>query len=164
MLKSKSFKKCFSAIALAMVMIVSLIIPTSLVSAADNDNNVSTDFISIGQAQIVAEMGAGWNLGNTMEAFTDYGPNEQAWGNPIVTPELFQAVKKAGFGSVRIPITLLETIGDAPDYKIDEARLQRIKEVVDYAIDAGLYVIVDGVHGDGYHTIRGAWLLITEED
>lgn len=155
----KSLKKCVSALALVATMIASLHTPTSLVKAES-----STDYISIGQDQIVAEMGAGWNLGNTMEAFTDYGPNEEAWGNPKVTPELFQTVKEAGFRTVRIPISLLEDIGPAPDYIIKEERFERIKEVIDYAYDAGLYVIVDGVHGDGYHTIRNAWLLITEED
>ncbi|HYH05249.1 MAG TPA: glycosyl hydrolase, partial [Bacillota bacterium] len=62
----------------------------------------TADFDQITQAQITAAMGAGWNLGNTMEAFNDYGPNEEMWGNPKVTPELFTAVKNAGFKTVRI--------------------------------------------------------------
>jgi endoglucanase len=114
--------------------------------------------------ELLLEMGAGWNLGNTMEAFNEYGPNEEMWGNPKVTPELFTAVKNAGFKTVRIPVTLLTAIGPAPNYAIDPARLTRVKEVVDYACDQGLYVILDGVHGDGYHTINGAWLLVTADN
>ncbi len=113
---------------------------------------------------LLLEMGAGWNLGNTMEAFNEYGPNEEVWGNPKVTPEIFTTVKNTGFKTVRIPVTLLTDIGPGPDYTIDPARLARVKEVVDYAYDQGLYVILDGVHGDGYHTIDGAWLLVTADD
>jgi len=99
-----------------------------------------------------------------MEAFNDYGPFEDAWGNPKVTPELFTAVKNAGFKTVRIPVSLLKAIGPAPEYTIDPAWFARVKEVVDYAYNQGLYVLLDGVHGDGYTTINGAWLLVTASD
>ncbi|MCL6588593.1 MAG: cellulase family glycosylhydrolase [Firmicutes bacterium] len=138
---------------LALIVLCIIVIP-----------NLSPKAQASTQAQITAAMGAGWNLGNTMEAFTDYGPSETAWGNPTVTPQLFTAVKNAGFKTVRIPVTLLKAIGPAPDYTIDPAWLGRVKEVVDYAYNQGLYVILDGVHGDGYHTINGAWLLVTASD
>jgi endoglucanase len=157
--KVKSFKNSFFVILLIVAMLTATFIPRQGVFA-----EVTTDFNQLNQSQIVAAMGAGWNLGNTMEAFNDYGPNEEAWGNPKVTSELFTAVKNAGFNTVRIPVTLLTAIGPAPNYAIDPARLARIKEVVDYAYNKGMYVILDGVHGDGYHTINGAWLLVTASD
>jgi endoglucanase len=132
-----------------------------------SDTNIDqsdTGMRQIDYKKLLLEMGAGWNLGNTMEAFSEYGPNEEMWGNPKVTPELFTAVKKAGFKTVRIPVTLLTAIGPAPDYTIDSKWLSRVKEVVDYAYNQGLYVILDGVHGDGYHTINGAWLLVTADN
>lgn len=41
-------------------------------------------------SQVVAEMGAGWNLGNQLEAAINGTPSETAWGNPTVTPALIQ--------------------------------------------------------------------------
>ena len=49
----------------------------------------------------------GWNLGNAMDAWNNGIANETAWGNPKATPELFKALKKEGFGIVRISVTLL---------------------------------------------------------
>ncbi|WP_083461504.1 cellulase family glycosylhydrolase [Cellulosilyticum ruminicola] len=159
MAKFKTFSKKFQVVALSTVMFALSGIPVNVMAANDLDV-----FDQLSQEEITKAMGAGWNLGNTMEAFNESGPNEQMWGNPKVTPELFKAVKKAGFDTVRIPVSLLNYIGDAPEYKIKEDWLKRVKEVVDYAYDAGLYVILDGVHGDGYHTIDKAWLLITDQD
>ncbi len=159
MVKDKSFRNSFFVISLIVVMLTTTLLPIQGAFA-----EVTTDFDQLNQSQIVAAMGAGWNLGNTMEAFNDYGPNEEAWGNPKVTSELFTAVKNAGFNTVRIPVTLLKAIGPAPNYTIDPAWLARVKEVVDYAYSKGMYVILDGVHGDGYTTINGAWLLVTASD
>lgn len=159
MSKFRSFKTKFQALILSTLMLTLTGMSVSAVGAEE-----ITDFDQLNQIQITEEMGAGWNLGNTMEAFSEYGPNEEMWGNPKVMPELFAAVKNTGFNTVRIPVTLLSAIGSAPDYKIDSAWLNRVKEVVDYAYNQGLYVILDGVHGDGYHSINGSWLLVTESD
>ncbi|KAA2301187.1 glycoside hydrolase family 5 protein, partial [Clostridioides difficile] len=90
-------------------------------------------------SQVVAEMGAGWNLGNQLEASVNGTPNETAWGNPAVTPELIKKVKAAGFKSIRIPVSYLNNIGSAPNYTINAAWLNRIQQVVDYAYNEGLY-------------------------
>ncbi|WFR61678.1 cellulase family glycosylhydrolase [Paenibacillus amylolyticus] len=110
-------------------------------------------------SQIVAEMGAGWNLGNQLEASVNGTPNETSWGNPTVTPELIKKVKAAGFKSIRIPISYLSNIGSAPNYTINAAWLNRIQQVVDYAYNEGLYVIIN-IHGDGYNSVQGGWLLV----
>ncbi|MCL6590590.1 MAG: cellulase family glycosylhydrolase [Firmicutes bacterium] len=116
------------------------------------------------QAQITAALGAGWNLGNQLEANNNGTPSETAWGNPTITQSLINAVKAAGFKSIRIPVSLLNKIGSAPNYTIDSAWLSRIKQVVDYAYNQGLYVFLDAVHGDGYTTVTGAWLLVNSGD
>ena len=115
------------------------------------------------QAEIVAAMGAGWNLGNQLEANINGTPGETAWGNPTITQGLITTVKNAGFKTIRIPISLLSKIGAAPNYTIDAAWLARIKEVVDYAYSQDMYVLID-LHGDGYHTITGGWLLVDSSD
>ena len=92
-------------------------------------------------------MGAGWNLGNTLDATGSSTVNsETSWGNPKTTQAMIDAVKAAGFNTVRIPVSWgKHTSGD--DYTIDSAWLARVKEVVDYAYDEGMYVVIN-VHHD----------------
>lgn len=93
-------------------------------------------------AEIAAEMGTGWNLGNSMEV----PGGEELWGNPPVAREMFEAVKAAGFGSVRIPCAW-RSFADG-EGNIDPARMARVKEVVDDALSCGLYVVLN-IHTDG---------------
>ena len=93
-------------------------------------------------------MGSGWNLGNALEA----AGNETAWGNPATTQTLMDAIKAAGFKTVRIPVSWKQ-YADADDV-ISAAWLARVAEVVGYAHKAGLVAIIN-VHWDG------GWLLPT---
>ena len=109
-------------------------------------------------SQIVADMGAGWNLGNQLEANANGIPSETAWGQPTVTQALIDKVKAAGFKTIRIPVSYLNYIGPGPNYPINAAWLNRIQQVVDYAYNRGLYVLIN-MHGDGYKTVNGSWLI-----
>ncbi|MBO3086320.1 cellulase family glycosylhydrolase [Cellulomonas fengjieae] len=109
-------------------------------------------------AQLVADLGKGWNLGNQLEANINGMPSETAWGNPVVTSALIDRVKAAGFRTIRIPVSYLGKIGSAPSYTVDAAWLSRIQEVVDLAYDRGLHVIIN-MHGDGYKSVAGSWLI-----
>lgn len=120
-------------------------------------------FEDLNQNQIVEAMGAGWNLGNALEATIDGIPSETAWGNPVITQNMVQAIAYAGFKSIRIPVSYLNYIGSAPNYTINQAWLNRVKQVVDYAIKSGLYVIIN-IHGDGFHTVTGGWILPGNSD
>jgi aryl-phospho-beta-D-glucosidase BglC (GH1 family) len=113
--------------------------------------------------QLVSSMGAGWNLGNQLEASSNGTPNETAWGNPKITKAFIQEVKASGFKTIRIPVSYLNKIGSAPNYTIDSAWLARIKEVVDYAYSQDMYIIVN-MHGDGYSSINDSWLLCNSSD
>lgn len=93
-------------------------------------------------------MGMGWNLGNQFDAYNNVIAGETAWGNPAATQETFNKVRAAGFKSVRIPVTWLGKVGGAPNYKVSEAWLNRIAEVVGYAENAGLVAIIN-IHHDG---------------
>ena len=107
-----------------------------------------------------AAMGSGWNLGNTFDGFDadldkpDLG--ETAWGNPEVTPELIQSIKDKGFDSIRIPMTVYRryTVNNDPGaqykYAIDPAWLEKYKKVVDWAVDDGLYVVIN-IHHDSWY-------------
>ena len=67
-------------------------------------------FTNLNQSEIVSAMGAGWNLGNQLEAALNGTPSETAWGNPTITSSLIKAVKKAGFSSIRVPVSYLNKI------------------------------------------------------
>lgn len=90
-------------------------------------------------------MGVGWNLGNSLESI---GPgNETAWGNPVVTQQLIDAVKAAGFDTIRLPVAW-SAFSNASNFTIDPAWLNRVEEVVNYALNADMYVIMNE-HWDG---------------
>ena len=91
--------------------------------------------------QLSKEMSPGWNLGNSLEAIG----GETNWGNPMVTQELMNAVKAAGFKSVRIPASWAQ-YADAND-NISATWMARVTEVVNYARKAGLYAIIN-IHWD----------------
>ncbi|MEU4446685.1 cellulase family glycosylhydrolase [Actinosynnema sp. NPDC050801] len=109
-------------------------------------------------SQIVADMGAGWNLGNQLEANIDGYPGETAWGQPTITQALVDSVRAAGFKTIRIPVSYLRNIGPGPDYTVNSAWLNRIQQVVDYAYNRGMYVLIN-MHGDGYKTVAHSWLI-----
>ena len=97
---------------------------------------------------MLEKFGLGWNLGNQMDAFNNGVSGETAWGNPKATQTTFNKVKAAGFTTVRIPVTWMGHIGDAPEYKIEEAWLNRVAELVGYAENAGLNAVIN-MHHDG---------------
>lgn len=112
-------------------------------------------------------MGVGWNLGNNLDSHIDGVSVETGWGNPAATQKLFDNLKKAGIGTVRIPVTWLGHVGKAPEYHIEKAWLDRVAEVAGYAKKAGLKAIIN-IHHDGYGAETDAsrkgyfWLNITE--
>ncbi|HET9173307.1 MAG TPA: cellulase family glycosylhydrolase [Actinospica sp.] len=104
----------------------------------------------------VAAMQPSWNLGNTLDAF----PTETSWGNPLVTKKLFDTVKAEGFRSVRIPVTWSSYQSATAPYTIDPTWMARVKQVVDWALDDGLYVDLN-VHHDSWQWIAD---MTTEHD
>ena len=101
----------------------------------------------------VKNMGVGWNLGNTLDAndatktWTTTAQHETCWGQPVTKPELLKMMKEAGFGAIRVPITWYQEM-DA-DGKVNDAWMKRVKEVVDYVIDNGMYCIINVHHDTG---------------
>ena len=102
----------------------------------------------------------GWNLGNQFESSypADAGESieignpdgsinaETAWGNPVVSEAMIQAVKKAGFNAIRIPIRWQCHITDKQTMNIDPAWIARIKTVVDWCLKNDLKVIINAHH------------------
>ena len=100
----------------------------------------------------------GWNMGNHFDAYYNGSwagakegyPDEEVWGGAKATQATFYGVKKAGFTTVRIPVSWLKMIGDAPDYTIDKTWLDRVCEVVGFAHNAGLYVVINTHHDENH--------------
>jgi aryl-phospho-beta-D-glucosidase BglC (GH1 family) len=97
-------------------------------------------------AQVAERIAVGWNIGNTLEVPLSSG-GETGWGNPKVTQRLIDGVRAAGFNAVRIPCAW-DSHANAATHQIDAAWLARVKEVVDYCVKDGLYVVLN-IHWDG---------------
>lgn len=127
------------------LMLICMVFAVQVINAADD-----------GRAEAMAfaeSMGVGWNLGNNLDSHVDGVSVETSWGNPAATQKLFDNLKKAGIGVVRIPVTWLGHVGKGPEYHIEKAWLDRVAEVAGYAKKAGLKAIInihhDGVANDG---------------
>lgn len=104
------------------------------------------------QLEFTAKLGDGINIGNSLDAtnLRDYEPQapeldyEVFWGNPKITVQQFEAIRGAGFESVRIPVTWEDHM-DA-DGTISAEWMERVAEVVDMALEQDLYVILDTHH------------------
>ena len=111
----------------------------------------AADFESAKDA--VKNMGLGWNLGNTLDAndatktWKTTEEHETCWGQPVTTPELLKMMKEAGFGAIRVPVTWYQEM-DA-NGKVNDAWMKRVKEVVDYVIDNGMYCLLNVHHDTG---------------
>lgn len=112
-------------------------------------------------AQAVRNMGLGWNLGNTLDAHSTSGTDltsasywgqqdvtsETQWGQYVTKPELMKMMKDAGFGAIRVPVTWYNHMDI--EGNVDAAWMSRVREVVDYVVDQGMYCIVNVHHDTG---------------
>ena len=128
--------------------------------------NSGIDLTTATAQQVVTDMKAGWNLGNTLDSATDpkdstiYAPSyyETAWSNPVTTKAMIDEVKAKGFNAVRIPVTWGANIEKNTQYTgtISSEWLDRVEEVVNYALDNNMYCIVNVHHDVG----KGDWPII----
>ncbi|WP_029230946.1 cellulase family glycosylhydrolase [Butyrivibrio sp. VCB2006] len=137
----KCIKRVF-AVLLALFICVCAIPAKSVYAAGGTDRTA---------AQVVSDMTVGWNIGNSLDSygqsynFPYTSSNETYWGNPATTKALIDEVAKAGFNTIRIPVSWGQyTTGS--DYKIPDFFMNRVKEVVDYCIANDMYVILNTHH------------------
>ena len=99
--------------------------------------------------QMVKNMAIGWNLGNTLDATGGNGLNsETSWSQPYTTKAMITGLRKAGFKTIRIPVSWANHTSGS-DYKIDSAWMNRVKTIVDWALEEGFCVILND-HHDNY--------------
>ena len=120
---------------------------------------MAADFETAKEA--VKNMGIGWNMGNTLEAnnqsISDINndgfwgqqdlSSETCWGQTKTKPELLKMMKEAGFGAIRVPVTWYNHLDK--DGKVNAEWMARVKEVVGYVLDQGLYCILNVHHDTG---------------
>lgn len=105
-------------------------------------------------AELLDNIVIGWSLGNTLDSFsgTELGKNvglgsETIWGNPRATQELFDLLKENGINAARIPVTWFNHMDG--NNVIDKEWMDRVQEVVDYAIQDDMYCILNVHHDTG---------------
>ncbi|MGN0552536.1 MAG: glycoside hydrolase family 5 protein [Oscillospiraceae bacterium] len=136
-------------------------VETESAAASETVKTAKSDESSVNEltaAEVVKLMGNGINLGNTMEAYghanyvksgVDPTTFETSWGQPVTTKDMIDDMKAMGFDTIRIPVAWTNGINyESGDYTIDERLMNRVDEIVNYALDADMYVIVND-HWDG---------------
>ena len=98
--------------------------------------------VPVSASKMVAAMGFGVNIGNTFDNTTTW---ETGWGEPLVTQAFISGLASHGVKSVRVPVAwnTYSMNGVIPSDKMD-----RVKQVVGWILDAGMYAIVN-IHWDG---------------
>jgi len=94
-------------------------------------------------ADIAARIRLGFNIGNTLEAIG----GETAWGNPLITQALIDKAKALGFDAIRLPCAW-DQYANASTAQISTTWLDRVKQVVQYCMNADMYVVLN-IHWDG---------------
>lgn len=137
------FKKIVSVICAVTISVSALVFPVSAESETGEIRNIST-------MQLVRDMGLGINLGNTFESCGSWINStvrsyETAWGSPVITQNIIQGYADEGFGVLRIPVAWSNMMSD--DYTIKQSYIDRVKTIVDWTLDTGMYAIVN-LHWD----------------
>ena len=127
------------------------------VSACNSD-------VSLSAKETAKKMGVGINLGNTMESTyssnkndwvavvgnntpTDY---ETCWGAVKTTQEIIDGIKSEGFDTIRVPVFWGNMMQDDGTYTINSEYAARVKEIVNYCQNAGLYTVINIHHFDEF--------------
>ncbi len=99
---------------------------------------------------IVREMTCGWNLGNTFDATAGGNglKSETSWGQPKTTKAMIDGLAASGIKTIRIPVSWAHHINDN-SYSIAPSWMARVKEVVDWAIEDELFVVIN-IHHDNF--------------
>jgi endoglucanase len=141
---------------------------TNVTPSGEND-----PLANVTSVEMARLMGYGINLGNTMEAcdsstripMREPAIYEQMWGNPITTQAMITGMKNAGFKTLRIPVAWTNAMNfaveydmniDNWEYTIDPRYLQRVEEIVNYALNEDMYVMINAHWDHGWWSMFGA--------
>lgn len=143
-------RKLFMTVLSLVLAITLALCPMALACPPMHDGADAMEFVS--------QFKAGINLGNSLTAFNydDNGEmgkgdlnNETCWGCPKVTQEQMNAFAAAGMQIIRIGVTWAPHM-NPETYEINPEWMARVREVVDYALNAGMYVILNTMSEEVY--------------
>lgn len=100
--------------------------------------------------RFIRDLEIGWNLGNTFDAsdcnwLSNEMDYESAWCGAKTTQGLIKELKNAGFKTIRIPVSWHNHVDE--NYNISPAWMDRVEEVVGWALAEDMYVIIN-IHHD----------------
>lgn len=95
--------------------------------------------------QLVADMGPGWNFGNSFDVRSK---DKTAWGNPLPSTNVVDAVFNRGFKTLRLPVTWGYDMGEAPSFAVESGYFERVENIIEHALNKGMYVIINVHHDD----------------
>jgi len=142
---------------------------------SNNNNNTVIDYYESPNApssprlfsdktalEFVSGIKIGWNLGNTFDA-SDLGwlganppvaDLEKAWVGVVTTQENIDAIKNAGFNAIRIPVSWTKCADSK--YIIRKDWMDRVTEVVNYAVNNDMYIILNTHHDENVFKFKNA--------
>ena len=92
--------------------------------------------------ELMSKMRLGWNLGNTLDA----PMGETSWHNPVTTREMVLKIHALGFETLRLPTSWHRHMDE--EHTVTPEWLDRVNEILDYAYNDGMYVILNTHHDD----------------
>ena len=122
----------------------------------------SQPFNDLTALQLVSQIKLGWNLGNTLDTYNlTWLPSnaavsqmETAWGNPVTTQANIDAIKAAGFNAIRIPVSWAKAANS--NYIIRSDWMDRVTQVVNYAVNNDLYIVLNTHHDEEFFKFTNA--------
>ena len=154
------FRKAFS-VALSLFLLLSVLVGCVQSDADLTGNDLLKAVTSTEMARL---LGYGINLGNTMEACDSSNriPNrapeiyETMWGNPVTTQEMITGMRNAGFTTLRVPVAWTNAMDfENGDFSINDAYLDRVEEIINYALNEDMFVIVNNHWDHGWWSMFG---------
>lgn len=131
------------------------------------------DFDSMDALTMTKYLGNGINLGNTMEAYghatlgcsATISSYETYWGQPITTEEMIVGMKNCGFDTLRIPVSWTNMMDyENGNYTINKEQLDRVEEIVNYALDAEMFVVLNDHWDGGWWGMFGSSTKATQDE
>ncbi len=149
---SFGYLKRITAQVLAVALTVTASLPLMAGTAKAENLGKNGQVREMTSAQIVEDMGLGYNIGNTFDSIGSFitattpQEYEKAWGNDPVTKHFIIKVREGGFKTVRLPVSWAQWIRE--NNTIDPAYMSAIQQIVDWCMEEDMYVILN-IHHDG---------------
>lgn len=118
---------------------------TATLHSCKESSAVTSKAVENSATAVIKKMGTGFNLGNTFDS------NQQS-SEPASIKPLIDCYVAAGMQHIRIPVTWMEGFkGDVladslGNVNFEHPRFLQLKEVIDYALEKGLYVVINTHH------------------